>query len=531
MSDPSENHAPQSVDLRQALHVIRDRKWVIIAMTLLGFGVGLLVSMLTTPQYQAKAQILRQNTTLDSALFDVQIFQISDQARALTTGADLVKLDLVAERVKEELGSSRSAQSLQGLVAVQPRSSSNIIDIVVTSPYPEEPAAVANSFARQFILYRQEADRMVLADAKAQMEAKLDAMTAEEAASARGQTLSQKVEELAVLESMQTGGYEMVQTARAPAAAYNVHTYRNAAVGLVLGFVLGLIVASLLQVLDRRIRDDDAFEKEFGVPVIARVPLVGSRWGGRGGRRSRAPVGFADRGSAALEAFRTLRSNLRFFEVDRELRTVLVTSPLPREGKSVTSINLALSLAISGSRVILLEADLRRPMLDAYLGLQSRVGLTDLLSGKHSINQVAQAVETDRFLPKDKRTFQASGSTREPQSRRDLLYVAAGPLPPNPAELLATDKMADVLRELSAVADHVIIDAPPILLVSDALEIAKRADGVILVSRMQATRIDEARRTRQSLERIGVKPLGVVVSGVTKAKAYYRHYGEYYAKT
>jgi receptor protein-tyrosine kinase len=525
MPESAGDQGAQTVDLARAVRALLDRKWVIIGLTLLGLAGAFLVSVKTTPQYQATAKILRQNTTLDQALFGSQVFQINDQERALITGAGLIKLDQVAEKVKEEVGSSRSIQSLKNMVVAKPSSTSNIIDIVATSPDPTEPAAVANSFARQFILYRQEADRKILANARAQVEAELENMTPAEVASARGQTLSQKVEELAVLESLQTGGYELVQSAKAPSVAFNVHTYRNSAVGLVLGFIVGLIVAALAQMLDRRIKEEERFEKELGVPVIARVPLVGRKWGGNRRRRSRAPVGFTDRGGLVLEAFRTLRSNLRFFELDKPLRTILVTSPLPREGKSVTAVNLALSLAMSGSRVILLEADLRRPMLNEYLGLEGRPGFSDLLTGMRTVPEVVQVVELARFLSKKGTDSHDTG-----MAHKDLLYISAGQLPPNPAELLATDRASEVLRQLTAVCDHVVVDAPPVLLVSDALEMAKKVDGVILVCRIKATRFDEARGVRHSLERIGVKPLGVIVSGVVKAKSYYRRYGGYYAK-
>lgn len=529
MADPSIGQSTQSVDLARALRIFRDRKWIIIGFGLLGLAAGLVQSMLTTPRYEATARILWQNTTLDRALFNAQIFQISDQERALTTGADLVKLDQVAASVKQELGSPRPVASLQGMVSVKANSNSNIIDIVARSPYQVEPADVANSFARQFILYRQQADRAVLANAREQVEAELAAMTEAEAASARGQTLSQKAEELAVLESLQTGGYELVEVAKAPSAAYNIHTNRDAVIGLFLGLIVGVIIASVLQVLDKRIKEEDAFESEFGVPIIARIPLVGRKWRTRRRGRSPVAVGFRDPGLLVVEAFRTLRSNLKFFEVGKELKTILVTSSLPREGKSVTSVNLALSLAMSGARVILLEADLRRPILDKYLDLDSKRGFTDLLAGTRSVSDVVQVVGTDRFLPKHDVRIGAQGANGERFSRKDLLYVAAGPLPPNPAELLAMERTDDVLKELTAVCDYVIVDAPPILLVSDALEIAKKVDGVILVARLRGTRVDEARMTRQSLERIGVKPLGTVLAGVPQAKAYYRRYGGYYA--
>jgi Mrp family chromosome partitioning ATPase len=180
--------------------------------------------------------------------------------------------------------------------------------------------------------------------------------------------------------------------------------------------------------------------------------------------------------------------------------------------------------------VILLEADLRRPMLDAYLGLNRNAGFTDLLSGRRTVSDVVQVLNTDKFLPQHDARIGAAAAPDETSSKRDLLYISSGPLPPNPAELLATGRVNEVLTELTAVCDQVVIDAPPILLVSDALEVAKKVDGVILVARMRASRVDEARMARQTLERIGVKPLGVIVAGVERTKTYYHRYGGEYTK-
>lgn len=531
MLDSPEEHGTQSISIAQLLRILRDRKWIIIALTLLGFGAAVAYSLLTTPQYRATATILLQTTALDRALFGTQIFQISDESRALVTAADLITLDQVAQRVKEELGSQRSLRSLKHMVTAKPDSTANKIEITAEGPDAAEAADVANSFARQFILYRQQTDRAILAKARSEVEAELESMTDDEIASTRGQTLSQKVEELSVLESMQTGGYELVEEATVPTSAYNKHAVLDAIVGFALGLVGGLAVAALFHLFDRRIRDEDGFEAEFGAPIIARVPVVGRKWRGARGIRSSTPVGFKGDGAFALESFRTLRSNLQYFEVGRQLRTILVTSSLPREGKSVTAINLSLSLSMSGARVVLLEADLRKPTLGVYLGLDNRRGFTNLLADTAAIADVVQVIEAARFLPGQGGSTPAGIKNGQASSARDLLCITAGPLPPNPAELLAMKRTTEVLKELTAICDYVVIDAAPVLLVSDALELAQEVDGVILVARLGLTRVDDARRSRRSLERIGVKPLGIIVSGVTSAKSYYRRYGDYYAKT
>ncbi len=267
---------------------------------------------------------------------------------------------------------------------------------------------------------------------------------------------------------MQTGGWEVVQEAVVPPTPFNLHPLRDAGVGLVLGLALGLMLASLLNLLDRRIKDEERFERELGAPVIARIPMVGWRWR-RAKRRAPVSVGFQEQSANTLEAFRMLRSNLKYFEVGRNINSVLLTSSLPNEGKSVTAINLSLSLAMSGARVVLLEADLRRPVLSFYLGLDGRRGFTDLLAGTSTVNDVAQIVEVTRFLPErngGNAGVKGNGHRDRMSAARDLVCVPAGPIPPNPAELLAMSRTGEVLRELRAICDYIVVDAAPLLLVS-----------------------------------------------------------------
>lgn len=523
---PRTGPGSDTFDLSDALRVLKERKWIIISFAILALLGSLAWGMLSTPMYRATAQILRQNTTLDQALLGIQTFRIDDQQRDLSTGSSLVKLDTVATNVQQELASNRSILELQGMVSVSAVGETNIIKISAVSADPAEASAVANSFARQFIAYRQAADKQLLADARNQIAAQLAAMTLTEQSSASGSTLAQKVEELAVLESMQTGGYELVQEAQPPKSAYSPRIVRNTAVSVVLGLVLGLLVAFLLHLLDRRLKDEDMVQKEFGAPVLATVPRVGPRWNGKH-TRSSVPVGFGNGDHSAVEAFRTLRMNLKFFEVNRKIRSILVTSPLPREGKSVTTINLGLSLAMSGARVIILEADLRRPILPSYLGLREKPGFTSLLAGTHTLPEVIQTIDIQKMLPERDLN---KATTFEPAlvSKSKLHCVTAGLLPPNPAELLSSAKTDEILKELSSVCDYLLIDAPPVLPVSDALELASKVDSVVLVARLFSTTTDEARRARQNLERIGVRALGVVIIGAPQTKAYYHRYGEYY---
>jgi receptor protein-tyrosine kinase len=523
----------QSVDLSEVLRMLRERKWIIAGCALIALAIAVVLGIMATPMYSATAQILRQTTSLDLALFDAQVFTLSDRERDLATASDMVKLSTVAENVKTELNSQWDANHLQKMITVSSQGQTNIINIVAVSPSPTEAADVANSFARQFILYRKETDRETLATAREQVEAQLAAMSAEELASERGKTLSQKVEELAVLESLQTGGYELIQLAEVPKDEYSPRIYRDSAIALIIGLVVGLLLAALLHVLDRRLKTEDAVQAAFGSPIVASIPRVGKGWMGLGQRRSRAAVGFRDAGDSAIEAFRTLRSNLKFFEVEKRVKTILITSSLPREGKSITTINLALSLAMSGARVIVLEGDLRRPMLESYLDVHTSTGFSNLLAGTHTVSDVVRVADARSLLPPDQTVpsdTAKSFASPTKQSTPVFHFIAAGPLPPNPAELLGTNRAAEIIEKLASVCDYLIVDSPPLLLVSDALELAKKVDAVLLVARLYSTTGDDARKASESLAKIGVHPLGVVLSGVPKPKGHYRRYGEYYSK-
>jgi succinoglycan biosynthesis transport protein ExoP len=506
---------------------MRERKWIIILAVVVAVGLALAYSISRTPLYQATTAVARQTAALDQTLFGTSVFQLQDAQRQLQTGASLVKLTAVAQMVRSDLNSMRSTGALLGMVTVTPSSQTDLMRISAESADPAEAAAVANSFAHQFIEYRREANRSILAAADEKIVAELTSMSPDELKSERGVTLTQKHGELGILESMQTGGFEVVQEATQPGSPVSPRPVRNTAFALIGGLLLGILLAFALDYADRRIKDEPALEREFGLPVLASVPRASRRWARQKSRRHKPPIGFADPQSPFLEAFRTLRSNLRFYQLDKKSQTLLVTSGLPQEGKTVTTINLALSLALSGAKVILLDADLRRPMLHEYLGLSKDVGVSSVLVGTSTFGESLQVVQVPDLVP-DPRLNGESPRKGTPLQKR-LLCMTSGPLPPNPAELLGTPRMRELVSMATAHAEYVLIDTPPILLVSDALSLGDYADGIIIVSRIKKTTIDEARDTRTMLERSGIRALGIVANGVGRRRGYHRsHYRGYY---
>jgi receptor protein-tyrosine kinase len=351
----------------------------------------------------------------------------------------------------------------------------------------------------------------------------LDSLPADEQKTDYGLMLQEKYETLRILESMQDGGFTLAARATVPEGPFTPQPLRNLILAVVVGLVLGIALAFLLEYLDKRIKDEKTLEQALGVPVLARVPALSGRWKtSKAGQRSDQAVGFEGSSAVLIESFRTLRSSLQYFDVDGSLSTILITSGLPQEGKTTTTINLGFSLALSGKRVIVLEADLRRPMVNEYLNLDNEVGLSSVLAGASSVTDALQMVRLDGFIPAASRNGQGGLSTRS--LGKNLFCLASGPVPPNPAELLGSARTGHVISELKEMADYVLIDTPPVLLVSDALALAKHVDAVILAARLHATSREEAEEVRTLLGRAGARVIGVVAGGYkTRGHYYYRH--------
>jgi non-specific protein-tyrosine kinase len=201
----------------------------------------------------------------------------------------------------------------------------------------------------------------------------------------------------------------------------------------------------------------------------------------------------ADPHSQRAEAFRQLRTNLQFVDIDNSPRSIVVTSSIPAEGKSTTCANLAISLAQAGLKVVLVEGDLRRPQISDYMGIESAVGLTSVLIGRVALEDAIQPWGGDGLL----------------------FMLPCGPIPPNPAELLGSHGMAELVKQLEASADIVLIDAPPLLPVTDAAVLAALTDGAILVVASGKTRRDQVKLAAASLSNVGARLLGVVLTMVS----------------
>ncbi len=287
------------------------------------------------------------------------------------------------------------------------------------------------------------------------------------------------------------------QRATLPSVPVAPKPKRNIAIGLAAGLLLGIGLALLRDLLDNTIKDRQNLEEVANVGVVGTIPNDKSR-------RSQPAMNFETDNSTVAESFRKLRTNLQFLAVDNPPRVIVFSSSVPSEGKSTTAINVALALAEAEHNVVLVDGDLRRPTLAKYLDLVGQVGFSTVLSGSASL---AEALQKTRF-PR-------------------LTVLTSGALPPNPSELLASQSARNLLSELRAEFDYVIVDSAPLLAVTDAAVLTAAADGVLIMARFGHTKCEQLIHAVNSLERVGGQLLGAVFTMVPTRRRSPYSYGNY----
>ncbi len=294
-------------------------------------------------------------------------------------------------------------------------------------------------------------------------------------------------------------------SASLPGSPVLPRTKVNLALGLLLGLLLGFAYAMVRHQLDRRIRSAEEVEKTFGTPVIGLIPQSQHMRRDKGEPLALAVTGPTASSSAGVaEAFRKLRTNLAYMDVDSPPRIIVVTSPKQSDGKSTVAANLAAAIAVGGQAVTLIDGDLRRPTVARALGVVDDVGLTDVLVGR--VN-VAEVLQSHPDVP-------------------GLRVLGSGPIPPNPSELLGSQAMRTLMAELAA-ESIVIIDAPPLLPVTDAAVLTRSADGALVVISHGGTLDSELMTSLNHISTVHGRTLGVIFNRMRRSAAGSYHYGEY----
>lgn len=420
------------------------RQWAVVAVAcLLTVSATAVFTLQQEQVYRAQAQLFVASGGGDDTITQAYQGGLFVQQRIRSYLQVATSPDVLGPAA-DQLDLAGPPSSLAGRIRVESPADTVLINVIATSDSPQDAADIANAVGTSFADY---------------------------------------IEALEVREDQEAPPVKISVTnpAVAPASPVSPRAATNLLLGLVVGLALGIGLASVRELLDTALRSEDEISGVAGRPILGRVPLDRSA--------SRTPLADPTKPSARAEAFRVLRTNLQYFNIDSPARLFLVTSSVPSEGKSITSANLAASMAQTGLRVLLIDCDLRRPRSVEMLGLVGGVGLTDVLVGRAEAADVIQ---------------------RLGQSGIDVL--GSGPSPPNPSELLAAPAMERLLGSLASDYDIIVLDAPPLLPVTDAAVLARVADGALIVVRYGKTTRDQLAAAVAAVNAVGAGLLGVVVN-------------------
>jgi succinoglycan biosynthesis transport protein ExoP len=432
------------VDLRDYLRILRKRWIVIVCVTLFGVASSAGITILTTPTYQASTlvyvQVQSSGTVGDLAQGSSFI---QSQVKSF---AEVVSTPRVLDSAIKSLRLDESADELSRSVTASAPLDSVNIEITVTRDSPSDAAAIADAVTASF--------RDVVG----------------EITTSTGPTPTSQV------------SVSVLRDASVPESPITPNTLMNLAVGLLAGLLVGLGIAFFREILDTRVRGERDVIAITDAPIIGGISFDPSAV-------DKPLIVQDDPRSVRAEAFRTLRTNLQFLEVESGARSFVITSSIPSEGKTTTSANLAITLADSGAQVVIIDGDLRRPKLASYMGLEGAVGLTDVLIARAELADVLQ-----------------------PWGRGNLVVLPAGTVPPNPSELLGSKAMANLIATLETEFDVVLIDLPPLLPVTDAALVSKLTRGAIVVVAAGRTHKGELAGAIATLENVGANVAGVVLT-------------------
>lgn len=459
-------------------------------------------------QYSASAMLLFQQTGFDQTAPGVIAFPGSGDATVdAATDLGLVNMPDVAAAAAP--AAQLPSSELLHAVSVTPQGSSDLVTVTATLGSPTLAAHAANAFASAFVRVRTAQDRSVIQRALTQARGQLAALPRSAAAGGQGKELRSQITLLSGLLPLQTGNVEVTQRATPPSGPSSPTPTRDALLALLLGAILGIALALIIDRLSFRLRDLREAELAFPEPVLGVIPASD----GLRGPRFTLPPHAPD-----ADAFGTFRAKLRYLQPDRPMRALVVTSAGPADGKTTVAVNLAMASAAAGQSVLLVDADMRRPTIAGGLGMTEPHGLSELLTGQADFFDIARRVE----IP---------GGNGQDTSTITFDVVPAGVKPPNPASVIDSLRLDDLLQAHTSHYDLVIFDTPPLAAVGDAIPLARRADGVAVVCRMRHTRRSALAHLHRQLIELNAPILGLVLNDVSRADDYYGDIYPYYSYT
>ncbi len=481
------------MDISAFFAILRRRALIIGVAVVVGAAVAYVVAQQREERYTTTSKLLlRQLASVQLEEFSPPLPETATDREALVLSGGA--LGRAQRNLARRYGQDK-AKELLGGVESSAGTDSDVIDIEATAPGPAEAAATANAVASANVQVRRDDTLNKIRRARRQVERQRGRAGSLDVAgrqAALGQ-IENRLQQLNQSEAVADGAADVVQRASAPSSPSSPRPNRDALVGAFAGLFVGLGLALVREQVDRRVKHSKELGDVFGLPVLTTLPQSRAL-------RERNGKPLTSLPPAEAEAFQMLRANLHYLNTDKELRSVVVTSASVGDGKTTVALNLAKADAAVGRRVLLVEADIRRPSLAPTLGLQVSTGLASFLS--------------DRSLPLTEVTHRVPVSQRT--NGRDVPLtmdvVVAGTIPSNPSELIDSERMRELIREAEGHYDLVVIDTAPAGLVADAIPLMSEASAVVIVGRVGRVTSSEAHSLREQLERIDAPAFGLVAN-------------------
>lgn len=514
------------MELRQYLSVLRKWWWLIV---LVGIVAG-------AASYYATSQMPRLYQATAKVMVGESYQKANPTAGDIATGSvlaetyiQLVETTAVLTAAKEELGTGLSVGELRGAVSASTIPRTQFLEVRATDTNPNRAAAIANAVANQLILLGPSSSNADLVKQRefvrgqiseleskiqaaeteiAQLEESIKTTTSVREASDKRTDIDRLRGQIAQYQQNYTqfinflapssqNTLSILEPAEPPFGPFSPNIFLNVTLAVVIGVIAATAVAFLIEYLDDTLKSKEDVSRVLGASTLGEIGVMR-------GKNDRLITATEPR-SANAEAYRILRSNISFSSVDKPIETILVTSASPSEGKSITAANLAVTMAQAGYRTVLLDCDLRKPTQHRIFNVSNDAGLTNSLLAHANLN-----------------------SFFRPTRVENLRLLTTGPLPPNPAELLGSRSMSNLLGVLQSEADVIVIDSPPVLAVTDSAVLARMSDGVLLVIESGKTKRESAQRAKEALDQAGARLLGIVLNRMPIKGGYYAYNSKYY---
>jgi len=509
---------PRYATLQDYLRVIRRRRLLIVLITAAFVSVALGVSLAQPTRYTASAQLSFRDPLQDLVLVGQggQAEPELSTAQRAAINAELVTSPPVSERAQEALDTEIPTGTLADAIETTVDVRTNLVVVSATWGDPEFAADLANAFANAAKSIGVRSARLRLERAQEGLIDELkDAKDETPRPGIRISIIEANLQRVQTLLTI-ANPVEIAQSAQPPGAPSSPRVAQNTILGAILGLVFALIAAFVRDALDRRLHNAQEVHEEMDMPVLGRIGESAFHHAGL------AKNGLGVMSETEFEAFRVLRMNLAYLRQENPLRTVLVTSALPQEGKSTVSLALASAAALAKQRVMLVECDLRRPSFSSRLGLPREPGLTDYLSGRANPADILQVVALTEPV-----RFNGQGKATEAPGDASMVVISAGSTVSTSSELLRSPRFASFIAKVSKAYDLVILDGSPLLSVADPLELASAVEGILVCVRVRQTTRDQARAAHSALSHLPKRATGAVVTGLRPGDETYEYYYGY----